>query len=127
MLECLWCALCSALVAVLGLLLCKHPWTQKVVLLHACVSYLLAFKEENSRAPAATRHLKPVTKRSSWQLVFNRNKQDMPSGAPRGGGLAPSCVVGGRNKALDLGALAPGDAGLLLCSHFWESSLQKPS
>lgn len=77
------------------------------------MSFLAAFKQENSSSPDATRDLKPATRRSSWQLVFYRNEQAMPGGAlpavaQREGGLPLGYVVGGRSEALYLGALALG-------------------
>lgn len=82
-------------------------------MLGASAAFVAAFKQENGSSPAATRNLKPVTERSSWQLVFYRNEQAMPVGAllavaQRGGGLALGCVVGGRSEALYLRALALG-------------------
>lgn len=79
----------------------------------ARASFLAAFNQENGSSPDATRDLKPVSERSSWQLVFYRNEQAMPGGAlpavaQRGGGLSLGCVVCGRSEALYLGALALG-------------------
>lgn len=50
-------------------------------MLCACASFVAAFKQENGSSSDATRDLKPVTERGSWQLVFYRNEQAMTGGA----------------------------------------------
>lgn len=89
--------LVQGMVTVPGLWPCKHTRTWKALLLCACASFLGAFQQEHGSFPDATRHLKPVTERSSWQLVFHRNDLALPGAAAAQRGGAEPRVRGGRS------------------------------
>lgn len=89
--------LVQGLVTFPGLWPCKHTQAWKALLLCACASFLGAFQQEHGSFPDAARDLKPVTERSSWQLVFHRNDLALPAAAAAQRGRGWAQAGGGRS------------------------------